>query len=78
MEKNKLSIFQIVCAVLIGLLIIAVIVQIFVIVDLKNKAENLEKQLENLPEDDSVEECQQLCYDIVVDEARNSATIYKV
>ena len=77
MEKNKLNIFQIVCAVLIGLLLIAVIVQIFVIVDLKNKSENLEKQLENLPED-SVEVCQQFCYDVVVDEARNSATIYKV
>ncbi len=79
MKKNKLSIFQIVCAILVGLLLIAVVVQIFVIVNLKNRTDELQKKLDNLPkEEESVEESQNFCYEIVVDEVGNSATIYKV
>lgn len=77
MDKKKLSIFQIVCAILIGLLLIAVIVQIFIIVNLQNKTQELEKKLADLPEE-SIEDSQNFCYNIVVDEIGNSATIYKV
>lgn len=78
MDKKKLSIFQIVCAILIGLLLIAVIVQIFIIVNLQNKTQELEKKLADLPKEESIENSQNFCYDVVVDEVGNSSTIYKV
>lgn len=58
--KQKFSIFQITSFVLVIILIVAVIVQIGVIINLKNKADNLKDKLDKLPPQQSVVQIENL------------------
>ena len=48
-NKRKFSVFQIVSALLFALLLVAIVVQIGIIVSLKNKTDDLQNKLDKLP-----------------------------
>ena len=49
-NKSRKTIFQITCAILIGILIVGIVVQICVIVNLKNKKEKRKHENEEIPQ----------------------------